>query len=213
MRSLYALGLASCLAGAAAAQTVVLSGMLGQSKALLLIDGQPHTLAAGASARGVTLRRVGDGEVDVEVGGRSATLRMGGAPARLGGAASPSGGQEIVLSAGPGGHFLSTGQINGQSVRFMVDTGATAVAISQSEAVRIGLDFKNAPRSLTSTAGGTVPVHQVVLNAVRLGEVEVYQVQAVVLPAEMPFVLLGNSFLSRFSMQRDNDVMRLRRRP
>lgn len=204
----------ACLVAAAgaAAQSVVLSGMLGQSKALLLIDGQPHTLAPGASARGVTLKRLAEGEAEVEVAGRLTTLRMGGAPARVGGTAAPAGGDEIVLPVGPGGHFMSAGSINGKAVRFMVDTGATTVALSQAEAARIGLDWRNAPRALSQTAGGTVAVHTLSLGSVRLGDVELYDVQAVVIASDMPFVLLGNSFLSRFSMQRDGDTMRLRKR-
>ena len=60
---------------------------------------------------------------------------------------------------------------------------------------------------------GAVVVHRVTLNSVRVQDVEINNVAAVVLPAEMPFVLLGNSFLSRFSMLREDDTMRLRRKP
>jgi aspartyl protease family protein len=95
----------------------------------------------------------------------------------------------------------------------MVDTGATLVSLSQTEADRIGLDYRNGQRGLSQTANGAVPVHLVMLSAVLVGEVEVANVQAVVMPAQMPYVLLGNSFLSRFQMRRDNDVMRLERRP
>jgi aspartyl protease family protein len=94
----------------------------------------------------------------------------------------------------------------------MVDTGATVVALSQTEAERIGLAWREAPRAMTQTANGPVPVHRVSLNAVRVGEVEVHNVDAVVMPAQMPYVLLGNSFLGRFQMRRDNDVLRLERR-
>lgn len=211
-----AFGFAGCaLCEAAAAQAVLLSGLMGENRALLVIDGAPQVLAVGASARGVTLRRVGDGMAEVEVGGRMATLRLGGAPARLagGGSAGGEGSGEIVLPVGTGGHVMAQGQINGKAVRFMVDTGATTIALSAAEAQRIGLDYKGAPMALTHTAGGTVPVHRVMLSSVRLGEVEVSNVAAVVLAAEMPFVLLGNSFLSRFTMRRDDDTMRLRKKP
>lgn len=198
-------------AGAAGAQAVSLSGSLGASKALLLIDGQPHTLAVGATVKGVTLRRVGDGEAEVDVGGRSQLLRLGAAPAKVGGGQS-GGGSEIVLAAGPGGHFVTTGSINGKSVQFLVDTGATSVAMSQADADRIGIDWKRGQRGLSHTAGGVVPIYSVNLSSVRVGDVEVFNVDAVVLQAPMPVVLLGNSFLSRFSMRRESDVMRLERR-
>ncbi len=200
-------------AGAAAAQTVSLAGSMGAGKALLMVDGQPHVLAVGDSAAGVTLRRLDDGTAEVSVAGRISTLRLGATPGRIGAGAAPPADTAIVLPAGPGGHFVSQGTINGRSVRFMVDTGATTVAISQSEANRIGLDWKGGQPVLSHTANGAVPSHAVTLGAVRLGGVELNNVAAVVVPAEMPMVLLGNSFLARFSMRRDGDVMRLEKIP
>ena len=87
-----------------------------------------------------------------------------------------------------------------------------AVAMSISEANRIGLDWRNGQRGYSATAGGTVPVYGVTLRSVRVGEVEVFNVDAVVLQAEMPAILLGNTFLNRFSMRRDADTMRLERK-
>ena len=87
------------------------------------------------------------------------------------------------------------------------------VALSQSEAQRIGLDLKSAQRGVSSTANGTTEVLVLVLNTVRVGEVDVYNVPAIVLPQSMPYVLLGNTFLTRFQMRRDNDVMLLELKP
>ena len=207
--------LTGCLLAAccgAGAQSVTLAGSMG-SKALLIIDGQPHTLAVGQSAAGVTLQQFGDGQATVARDGSSSTLRLGGAPARLSGTGTvvPQG-QEIVLQAGLGGHFTSAGAINGRPVQFMVDTGATVVALSQLEADRIGLDYRSAQRTMTQTANGAVPVHRLSLSRVRVGEVELNNVDAIVMPAQMPYVLLGNSFLGRFQMRRDNDVLRLEKR-
>lgn len=208
-----AIAFALLAAPAARAQGVQFSGAMG-SKALLVIDGRPRALAAGESHAGVKLLSLGDGEARIERAGVVQVLRLGATPVVVGGAArQDGGGREIVLSAGPGGHFLGAGSINGHAVQFMVDTGATTVAISQAEADRIGLDFRNGRRALTSTANGTVPVHLLTLSAVRLGEVTVANVPAVVVPASMPYVLLGNSFLGRFQMRRDNDTMRLELRP
>jgi aspartyl protease family protein len=212
MRRSTAALLMLCMAPWAAAQSVTLSGSLGASKALLVIDGEPYTVSVGASAKGVLLKRLGDGEAEVSVGGRSTLLRLG-APVRVGGGAGMANApREIVLTAGPGGHFASAGTINGKTVQFMVDTGATSIAMSQSEANRIGLDWQRGRRALTQTAGGVVPIHAVNLSSVQVGGIEVINVDAVILPTDMPMVLLGNSFLSRFSMRRDNDVMRLEKR-
>ncbi len=202
-------------AGPAAAQSVSLAGSMGSDKALLMIDGQLRTLVVGASSQGVTLRRLGDGQAEVEVAGRKLTLTLGALPARVdaAGGSAVGGDTDIVLPIGQGGHFSGSGSINGRAVQFMVDTGATTIALSQSEANRIGLDWKRGKPGLTNTANGPVPIYAVNLTSVRLGGVEVVNVAAVVLPSEMPTVLLGNSFLGRFSMRQDGDVMRLVKKP
>ncbi len=210
-RAFAALGLA-LLPALVAAQGVSLAGQMG-NKALLVIDGQTQTLAVGESARGVRLLQL-DGDVArIERGGVISTLRAGAAPAAMGGGAAVGGGREIVISAGPGGHFITAGSINGRSVRFMVDTGATLVALGRADAERIGIDLRQAQTGLSQTANGTVRVYKVSLSSVRVGDVELRNIDAVVVPTEMPQVLLGNSFLSRLQMRRDNDIMRLQLRP
>lgn len=192
----------------ARAPSVQLGGVMG-SKAMLVINGEPQMLAVGQTARGVRLLALHGDEAEVELGGGRFKLRVGGTPTAVGGGGRASGGREVVLVAGQGGHFFAPGAINGRAVNFMVDTGATSIAMSQADAQRIGLDLRSARQGLASTANGTVPVFAVTLNTVRLGDVEVANVQAVVMPAAMPYILLGNSFLGRFQMRRDNDVMRL----
>ncbi len=195
----------------AAAQGVALAGRIGE-RALLMVDGQPRTLAVGQSAADVRFIRWQDDSALVERGGAQYVLRLGASPSRLGGAAPAGGGREIVIAAGPGGHFITGGSINGRSVRFMVDTGATTLALGRDEALRLGLDLSNATAAISETANGRVAVQMVTLTRVRVGDVEVSNVAAVVVPAAMPYVLLGNSFLTRFQMRRENDVMRLEQR-
>lgn len=196
------------LAGVAQAQLVVLSGRMGE-RALLVVDGQPYTVAVGQTVAGVKLLRW-DGEVaQVERAGRSYPMRVGETPVLLGVAPPRTAGREIVLTAGSGGHFTAGGSINGKQVRFMVDTGATLVSLGKDDADRLGIDLSSARRGTTQTANGPVPVWLVTLNTVRVGEVELANVGAAVVPQPMPMVLLGNSFLSRLQMKRENDVMRL----
>ena len=195
----------------ALAQSVSLSGSLGD-KALLVIDGKPRTVATGATVQGVKLVSVSSSAALVEVGGQRVTLAIGGAQVNLGGSPGSGSGAQIVMSAGSGGHFSTAGSINGKSVQFLVDTGATLVAMGQGDAERIGLDYKKGQRGMANTANGQVPVYKVSLNVVRVGDVDVYNVDAVVMPATMEHVLLGNSFLSRFQMKRENDKMTLDKR-
>ncbi len=197
------------MAGGAPAQSVSLSGSLG-AKALLIIDGTPRSVAVGTSVQGVRLLSVGDGRATVEIGGKRVELALGGAQVDLGTADDASG--RIVLTEAGGGHFYSAGTINGKAVRFLVDTGATQVAISQAEADRLGLPYLAGRRGMTQTANGLVPVWSVTLDAVRIRDVQVYNVEAIVLPAPINYVLLGNSFLTRFRMKRENDTLTLERR-
>jgi aspartyl protease family protein len=196
------------------AQTVSMAGSIGDTKALLMINGVPHTLAVGSTVKGVTLKRVMPGQAEVEIAGKTLTVAIGGAPASVGAGGGGGGatGREILIAAGPGGHFVISGQINGKAVQFMVDTGATSVAMGVGEAERLGIDWRSGQRGASQTAAGVVATYAVSLTSVRIGDVEVFGVNAMILPAEMPFVLLGNSFLGRFSMRRDSNVMRLEKR-
>jgi aspartyl protease family protein len=199
---------AALLAGTAQAQNVALAGRMGD-RALLIVNGTPHTLAVGASGGGVKLLRWVGEQAEVETATGRALLGVGSTPAQIGNTAALPAAREIVMTAGPGGHFTPQGAINGRPVRFIVDTGATLVAMGRSEAERLGIDLSNAQQGMSQTANGPVPVQVVVLDRVRVGEVEITGVGAVVTPQAMPYVLLGNSFLVRFQMQRVNDVMRL----
>ncbi len=215
-RTVFALSALATLPGwplPAAAQNVQLQGMLGATKAVLVIDGQIQTVAVGATVQGVTLRSLTADEAQVVFGGRSMLLRLGASPVSLGRGAGGAGGSEIVLPAGPGGHFLANGSINGKSASFMVDTGATLIAMGASDAQRLGLKFESGRRGMASTAGGQVPVYEVRLNSVRIGDVEVYDLAAGVVQAPMPYILLGNNFLARFNMRREGDTMRLEKKP
>ena len=190
--------------------SVSFNGSLGQKAALLLIDGEPRTVAVGNVVAGVKLISLEDNRANVEYGGRRHVLMLGASPGRVGEATpAPFSGRQIVLSAGPGGHFTTNGAINGQSTQFLVDTGATSISISQVEAERMGLRFREGRRLMTQTANGAVPAYQVQLASVRVGDVEVRNVDAIVIPGQMSHVLLGNSYLNRFQMRRDNESLTL----
>lgn len=205
-----ALGLLALHLGLVQAQpvaSVTLAGRMGE-RALLVVNGTPYTVAVGAAGGGVKLLRWQGDEAEIDVAGVRSRLRIGGTPSQLGsGAVAPQ--REIVMAAGQGGHFTPEGAINGRPARFMVDTGATLVSIGRDEAVRLGLDLSGASRGVSQTANGPVPVQIVVLDRVRVAGVEVTNVGAAIVPQTLPYVLLGNSFLSRFQMRRDNDIMQL----
>ena len=199
--------------GAAQSETVALAGMLG-SKALLVVNGgAPKTVAAGDAHQGVKVISTSGDQAVVEQSGKRVTLRVGEAPVSLGGLSATAGrGGRIVLVAGTGGHFMTSGQINGKAVQFMVDTGATSIAMSSADADRAGINFKNGQIVNLSTANGISQGFRIKLNSVRVGDVEIFDVDAVVTQQPMPYMLLGNSFLTRFQMIRENDQMTLVKR-
>lgn len=198
-------------AGASLAQSVSMGGSLG-SHALLVIDGKAKNVAVGSTVDGVKLLSVSGNDAVIEVKGKRVALQLGGSPVNLGGAASEGIGQQIKITAQSGGHFFTSGTINGRTVNFLVDTGATSVALSESEANRIGLEYKSGKLAYNSTANGMIVVYHVSLASIRINDVQVYNVDAVVIPAPMPYVLLGNSFLQRFQMRRENDLLTLDKR-
>ncbi|QIL69291.1 TIGR02281 family clan AA aspartic protease [Diaphorobacter sp. HDW4B] len=198
------------LAIPALAQQAALVGVLG-NKALLVIDGKaPRTLGAGDSASGIKVISVGSDNAIVESEGARVTLRLGDTPVHV--STGGGGKQRIVLRADARGHFVSSGLINGQVMRYMVDTGATLVAISQSEAARMGVKYRDGQPVMIGTGNGNVEAHRIRLESVRAGDIELRNVDAVVLPQSMPYVLLGNSFLNAFQMSRNNDEMVLERK-
>lgn len=108
---------------------------------------------------------------------------------------------QVILDQGQGGHYFAEGAINGQPVRFLVDTGATDVAISESAARRMGLDF--GPRVTVMTAAGPAPAWITRLDTVQVGDLRVGNVRASITPGLGEEALLGMSFLKHFSIRQE----------
>ena len=204
------LALVFCLgSGSAGAQDVGLAGVMG-SKAMLMINGsEPQSVAVGQSLDGVKVVSVQGDQVVVEIGGRKRPLRVG---QHAIGAAAADGSGKVLMTADNQGHFYTTGTVNGVSVRFLVDTGATMISLGASDARRIGLDFNRGQKGMTQTANGQSVVSKIQLDTVRIGDVTLHNVDALIHQTEMPMALLGMSFLNRMEMQRDGSTMSLKKR-
>lgn len=201
---------APCLAAAADIHVVALTA----GKAVVRVNGgKTQSLSAGQSTpEGVKLISATSESAVFEVGGRRRTLAAGdgGAIATV---APPGRGNSVTLTADGRGHFVTTGVVNGTSLRFLVDTGATAVVLSSADAKRAGLDYLSAPRAVTQTANGLIPVYTVKLDTLKIGGIEVNNVDAIVVDGDqLPIALLGMSFLNRMEMKRDGQTMTLIRR-
>ncbi len=198
------------LAAAAQAADVGLAGVF-PGKALLTINGgAPRIVAVGSTtAEGVTVLAVDGEAATIESDGRKRRLRVG---ENVASPAAPAGGPRATLTADAQGHFLTTGSINGTTVRFMVDTGATMIGLGAGDARRIGIDTSRGVPGFAMTANGQARVVRVKLDSVRVGEITVNNVDALVHEQDMPLALLGMSFLNRMEMQRDGQSMTLRKR-
>ena len=205
-RFVWVLGLLSGLAGA---QEVGLAGVMG-SKALLMVNGgEPQSVVVGQTVGGVKLVAIQGDQVIVEIGGKKRPLRVG---QHAVGTASADGSGKVTLTADGQGHFYTTGTINGTSVRFIVDTGATMVSLGASDARRIGLDPSRGVKGMSHTANGQAVVTKIQLDTVRVGDITLHGVDALIHQNEMPMALLGMSFLNRMEMQRDGSTMTLKKR-
>lgn len=206
-------------AGPSAAVMVSIAGLF-PGKVLLSVDGgTPRSLAAGQrSPEGVTVVAIGADAVTLEYAGTRRALRVGESMATAGGPAAapaaPAPGGDIVLAADSRGHYMTVGAINDRAVRFMVDTGASVVWISAEVANRAGIDYRRGQPILVNTAGGTRNAFAVTLPSVRVGPITLTDVEGAVGEGagtgEMG--LLGMSFLSRLSMARDGNQLRLSRK-
>ena len=202
---------ALCLAPLwAHAQAVALAGMLG-SKALIVVDAHPpKAVGAGDQFQGVKVLTIAKDEVTIEVQGARRVLRLGEAPVSVG--SRGGSGKRVVLIADSRGHFVNSGTINGRIMQYMVDTGASTVAIGRADADRMGLKYQDGQPVRMNTANGVAQGWRMKLDSVRIGDVEVFGIEAIVTPQPMPYVLLGNSFLTEFQMTRINDQMVLEKR-
>lgn len=196
-------GLSAAWAGA------TLSGVLGE-KALISVNGSPpKVMAAGDVHLGVRLISVRGQQAEIEEAGRRRILNMGFA----GGGAVADSRSRTVLSADERGHFSATGQVNGIATRFLLDTGASLVALPMSVARRAGASLDNAQPVAVHTANGQVRAWRVLLNSVHVGQVRASMVEAVIMEdGQLPVSLLGMSFLNRVNMNREGDLLTLTQR-
>jgi aspartyl protease family protein len=180
------------------------------SKAMLMINGgEPQAVSIGQSLDGVKVLSIQGEQATIEVGGKKRPLRVG---QHAIGVSGGDGSDKITMTADLQGHFFTTGTINGTSVRFLVDTGASMISLGATDARRIGLDFNRGQKTLSTTANGQVVVSKIQLDTVRIAGVTLHNVDALIHQNDMPIALLGMSFLNRMEMQRDGSIMTLKKR-
>lgn len=208
--------LALLLAGASpapiAAGKITVLGLF-KDKAVVEIDGKQTVLKAGAQGPGgVRLISANSKEAVIEVDGKQATYTVG---SHIGTQyAPPPEGPSVQVAPDALGMYFADGTINGYSVKFLVDTGATFVAMNKHQARRIGIDYKlDGEEGTAQTASGLARAYYVTLRKVTVGDIALNDVRAAVIDGDHPAeILLGNSFLGHLDMQRDSQVLFLRKK-
>lgn len=210
MRSLLALCAPLLLAAPLAAAPLVQVVGLFPGAAVVTVDGQRQLLKVGQKGPA--------GIILVSADARGAVLRVDGVekPYGLsreygsGGYAEPQR-EQMSIARGNDGHYSTAGSINSQGVQFLVDTGASSVAMNEAQARRLGLDYKNRGQAMrVNTAGGVVPAWRMTLNSVKVGSLEVLGVEAAIVAGGSPTeVLLGMSFLNRVGWREEQGMLRL----
>lgn len=200
------LGLALISSAAWAASQVLVVGLF-PGAAVLNVDGQRKLVRVGQTGPG--------GVLVVSADSRGAVLRVDGVERRYALSREYSDGfvvpvkKQLSIARGVGGHYWITGSVNGQSVQFLVDTGATSVALNDAQARQLGIDYRASGQPLqVSTASGTARGWRVSLDRVKVGELEVLGVEAVVLEGGSPSeALLGMSFLNRVGWREEQGML------
>lgn len=183
-----------------------------KDKAIIVVDGARRVLSTGESSpEGVRLITVDTRaeRAEIEIDGKRQELWLGVVSSTF---ESVKG--AVTLYADQGGHYFADGFINGMPTRFLVDTGATFVAMSGNTAKRIGVDYQRFGKAgVANTAGGMVRTYSVKLESVQLGDIKFFNVDAGVIEGSHPTeVLLGMSFLNRVDMRRDSEKLELKER-
>lgn len=201
--------LLASISSAAQASDIGVVGLF-PGKAVLVIDGSsPKTYAVGSKITDdVKLVDANSTTATLEVKGKRQVIGIGEYVSR----SAPGVNSSVTLKVNPQGHFVAQAQINGAMMTMLVDTGATMIALPASDAVRLGVDYKKGRMTMVNTANGAAPAYMVKLNTVKIGDIEMNQVDALVQEAGLPFALLGMSFLNRTEMRREGEMMVLTKR-
>lgn len=199
------------VAAQAVADTRVNVVGLFSNKALVMINGgSPKSMRAGQTVNGVKLISANSNAATFVIEGKRKVLKMGQA-ASVGGSISSGGiNSPVSLYADSRGHFFGSLKINGTSLKYLVDTGATTVALNSGDAKYAKIDYKNGRKVRMSTANGVVSAYSVMLNTLKIGTIILHNVEATVLEGgSPPVVLLGMSAQNKLRIKRENSIMTL----
>ena len=181
-----------------------------RDRAIVMLDGVQRVLIPGKpSPEGVILISANSQEAVLEINGSRKSYKLGERITTQ--FSAPQSQKSVTIAPDGQGMYLVNGSINDFQVTFVVDTGASLIAMNKHQAKRLGLDYKlEGEPSLSSTASGMDKIYIVRLDRVMVGDIELHHIQSAVHDGDFPqVILLGNSFLGRISMKREGQLLKL----
>lgn len=180
------------------------------NKALLKVGSQQKVVATGETFEGVLLQSADGRKAVVVVDGETLEL---GLNQSIGSKYKKRERARLTIAPDAGGMYFVNGRINGSATRFLVDTGATHVAMSGKKADALKLDYKKGEKGQAQTAAAVVTVWRIRLASVSIGTIKLHNVTAIVIEGDHPAqVLLGNSFLGRTDIQKAGAMLEITKR-
>ncbi len=209
LKALIVLAVGVFCASAFANTQVNVVGLFSNKAVVTINGGSPQSLSAGQTKSGVKLISADSESATFMIEGKRQVLKMGQAASVVASSSSEIN-SPVSLYADSRGHFYGNLNINGVSLKYVVDTGATSVAMNSGDAKFAKIDYERGERVTLSTANGEVGAYLVKLNTLKIGSIVLNNVEAVVTEGgSPPYVLLGMSALNRVEMKRDNSIMTL----
>jgi aspartyl protease family protein len=211
MKIKYCLSVVMCLLAppVLAATQLNVVGLFSGKAVVAINGGAPQTISAGQTKNGVKLISATSESATFLVEGKQQTLKMGQAASIAGGNA-PTNNSPVSLYADQAGHFFGNLSINGVSLKYVVDTGATTVALNSGDAKFAKIDYEKGERITMSTANGEVSAYLVKINTLKIGTIILNDVVATVNEGgSPPVVLLGMTALNRMNMKNESSIMTL----
>lgn len=192
-----------------AVESIEVQGAFG-SKAVLMIDGKRHIVAVGkTSPEGVKVVSVDSHGAVLNIAGKQKQYLIGSSNS-IGTTFVERKSNKETIFVNAGGMYMTYGSINGRSVNFLVDTGASAIAMNVAQAKNLGIKYRRGRPSSVSTASGYAKAYRLKLDSVTVGKITEKNVDAFVIDGKHPGpILLGMTFLGRLNVEHGGNSMTL----
>ena len=180
-----------------------------KNKAMVSIDNEQHLLKVGEPAiHGVSLIKATSKHAILEVNGKQSKYKLGN---RVQASYTKTEKKKVNIFRDNNGMFKTVGSINGYTVDFLIDTGASVIALNSALAKRLGIQYKlKGEETIVATASGKELAYSVNLDQVKVGEILLRNVDAVIIEGIDPSIpLLGMSYLGRLNINNEGQLMSL----